>query len=45
VVDEPTRDRHQPLASALPISDEHSPLGHPQIGKTQPEQLAAAQRA
>jgi hypothetical protein len=39
------RDRHDPLMTALAVSDEHSAFGDPQVLQPQPEDLAAAQPA
>jgi hypothetical protein len=35
VVEEPARDRHQPLVPTLALGDEHPPRRHPQVVKPQ----------
>ncbi len=45
MLEEPGRDRHQPLVTTLAVGDEDATLGHPQVLQPQPEHLAAAQPA
>src|SRR5207247_2535665 len=42
---EPPRDRHDPLAAALAVGDEQSPLASVHVSKPHAEHLAAAQPA
>ncbi len=45
VLEEPPRDRHEPLVPTFAVSDEQPPLRGPHVLQAQPEDLAAPQPA